>query len=177
MKRINTAELEVVCQSDIEPVVFRRFIAGYICENVDKAPYKYTTEIGEMYPNYGHWFKEKVVPELLSGEKNRELMLLLASEGIVAGFAILKKTKEEKKICTFRISEGWRNGGAGKKLMEECIRFLDNEKPLITVSDKCKVSFENLFNQFGFEETQRLKDLYVVGSTEYVFNGELKIEK
>ena len=34
---------------------------------------------------------------------------------VVAGFAILKKTTIERKICTFRISNGYRGIGYGDK--------------------------------------------------------------
>lgn len=165
--------VQVVRQSQIKPDVLQRFIAGYIRENADREPYRYTDELGQIYPNFKDWFRNKVEPGLHS---NRELILLMDGEqASVVGFAILKKTLEEKKICTFRISDGWRNSGAGNMLMRECFDYLETEKPLITVSDKCKKSFEKIFSQFGFKQMQAIPDLYVAGSTEYVFNGKIKV--
>ena len=60
--------------------------------------------------------------------------------------------------------------------MRACFKYLGTDKPLITVSDKCKGSFEKIFRQFDFEQTQVVSDLYVPGSKEYVFNGYLDTE-
>ena len=178
MENIKVEELEIVYRSDIQPKVLQAFIDGYICEHANKTPYRYTKELGEVYPGFETWFKAKVEPGLKSDVPDRELILLMAPEdGVVAGFAILKRTAKEKKICTFRISEGWRSEGAGQRLMRACFGYLGTDKPLITVSDKCKDSFEKIFRQFDFRQTQVIPDLYVSGSREYVFNGYLDTEK
>lgn len=172
-----TEGLQVVRQSDIRPEILQDFFAGYIYENANKAPYKYTEELEQLYPDFENWFLTRVKPGLRAAIPERELILLMdPDKGAVAGFAILKKTNEESKICTFRISEGWRNDGAGRKLMRACFEYLGTDKPLITVSEKCKSSFEKIFEQFDFVQTQELRDLYVVGSKEYVYNGYLNIK-
>lgn len=169
-----TEELQVVRQSDIRPEILQDFFAGYIYENANKDPYKYTEELEQLYPDFENWFMTKVRPGLHAEVPERELILLMDPDGgAVAGFAILKKTDEESKICTFRISEGWRNDGAGQKLMKACLEYLGTDKPLITVSEKCKSSFDNIFKQFDFVQTQELDGLYVLGSKEYVYNGYL----
>lgn len=169
-----TERLQVVFRSDIKPEVMKAFIDGYICENADNKPYKYTDDLEKMYPDFEKWFKNKVQAGFYSKIPERELVLLMVPDsGIVAGFAILKKTKNEKKICTFRISEGWRNEGAGQKLMEACFQYLGTRKPLITISDKCKKSFKSIIQRFDFELIDEQKSLYVEGVTEYIYNGKL----
>jgi ribosomal protein S18 acetylase RimI-like enzyme len=174
MAKKTIEQLQVVRQSDIQPEILQNFFTGYIYENANKDPYKYTDELEQLYPDFKKWFITKVKPGLCGKIPERELILLIAPDsGSIAGFAILKKTGKESKICTFRISEGWRNGGAGQKLMKACLKYLDTDKPLITVSEKCKGSFEKIFKQFNFVQTQEICDLYVTGSKEYVYNGYL----
>lgn len=172
-------EFQVVRQSEIRPEIMQSFISGYIREHANRNPYNYSDEMEQLYPDFEKWFRNKVEPNLSSVKASRELLLLMApnspeTEQIVAGFAILKKTVEEKKICTFRISNGWRKKGAGRILMNACFKHLGTTKPLFTVSDKCKASFESLIKEYNFQLTEQLENYYANGSVEFVYNGVLK---
>lgn len=178
MGRAISREPVVLHRSEIQPEILQKFFDGYICEHGDRDPYNFARGLEAVYPDFKAWFRSRVEPEFGSRQPARELLLLMASnqyeEKEIAGFAILKRTSVEKKICTFRISDGWRNQGYGERLMQECFKCLGTEQPLITISDKYMDEFRKLIDKYGFRQVQALQDYYLKGSIEYVFNGSLK---
>lgn len=132
--------------------------------------------IGKDYPNILEWYNKKVLPGLETGE--REIILackiyICKNDEIpieVLGYVILKKTPTEKKICTFRVEEKYQRLGIGKKLMEASFEFLETRKPMITITEDNVKSFEPLLKRYNFKLVEKIKDLYVKGKTEYIYN-------
>lgn len=165
--------------SQIEPEVLRRFLINEVGEKAKDKLYNYLKDLGESYPRFDDWFYNVVIPEVELKNQEREIIIVVSElEGskkvVLTGIAILKKNKLEKKICTFRIHEDYRNHGIGTELFEECFKYLGTRKPIITISQDRKEIFEKHIENYEFEERQMLKDYYKQGSIEYVYNGFLK---
>lgn len=169
--------------SEIEPEVLRSFIINEVGDKAQDKLYNYLRDLTDSYPQFKHWFYNIVIPgiELKNGE--REIIIVLSeieNEGItrtiLTGIAILKRTDKEKKICTFRVHEKYRNQGIGTVLFEKCFEYLGTKKPIISISIDRKEMFDSHIESFNFNETQILKDYYKQGSVEYVYNGYLTDE-
>ncbi|OMD62440.1 GNAT family N-acetyltransferase [Paenibacillus odorifer] len=167
--------------SEIEPEVLRYFMINEVGERAKDKLYNYLRDLTESYPDFENWFYNVVIPEVELKDGKREIIIVLSeieghSQVLLSGLAILKKTKNEKKICTFRIHEDFRNQGIGSELFEKCFEFLETRKPIITISHFRKKMFDNHISNYNFIETQVLKDYYKQDSIEYVYNGFL-VEK
>lgn len=140
-----------------------------------ESPYDYFQEMELVYPCFRKWFYERVSFELGFG---RELLVLAKSahspclEGSL-GFAVLKKTDDERKICLFHISSRERFKGYGRKLFQACLDYLETDTPLMTVSEGRKEEFHGLLDHYQFQLTQELCGYYVENRMEYVFNNYL----
>ena len=177
--RVTSNEPTVVSRSQIQPELLKRFFDGFIREHGGRDPYNFANGLESVYPDFKAWFRNRVESEFVAGKGSRELLMLMVpgqseADKVIAGFAVLKSTSTEKKICTFRISDGWRGLGYSDILMQECFNKLGTKKPLITISDLCMPDFYKIIEKYEFKQTQALPDYYVNGRTEYVFNGKLK---
>jgi GNAT superfamily N-acetyltransferase len=165
--------------SQTEPEVLRRFLINEVGEKAKEKLYNYLKDLADSYPKFDEWFYDTVIPELELENGEREIIIVLSeledfNQVLLTGIAILKNKKAEKKICTFRIHEDYRGQGIGTQLFEECFKYLDTRRPIITMSHDRKDMFKKHIKSFNFKETQILKDYYKKGSIEYVYNGTLK---
>jgi hypothetical protein len=140
-----------------------------------ESPYDYFQEMELVYPCFRKWFYERVSFELGFG---RELLVLTKSAYSPCledslGFAVLKKTDDERKICLFHISSKERFKGYGRQLFQACLDYLETDTPLMTVSEGRKEEFYGLLNHYQFQLTQELCGYYVENRMEYVFNDYL----
>lgn len=178
MKLINTEFLKV---SKVQPDTLKAYLIQEVGLKSQDILYNYLKDLNDSYPDFKEWFYDKVLKGILVENNKREIIIALSKlenenvekKYIITGIAILKKTNDEKKICTFRIHEDYRNLGIGKSLFEECFEYLETNKPIITISGDRKEMFEPLIKQFEFTLEQELKDYYKKGSVEYVYNGTL----
>ncbi|TYA14695.1 GNAT family N-acetyltransferase [Paenibacillus faecis] len=164
--------------STIQPEILRKFLFDEIGERSKDKLYNHLKELEHCYPKFDHWFYNVVIPEVELRDGKREIIIALTQmldtkKTYLTGIAILKKTKDEKKICTFRIHENYRNMGIGTALFEQCFLYLETRKPLITVSSDRLEMFRNHIDHFDFRIYQSLDNFYKQGSTEYVYNGYL----
>lgn len=141
-------------------------------------------DLKQTYPDIESWYMNTVISDMKKYPGKRAIIVSISKNNIsnlkyeISGIAILKKTKEEKKICTFRIDKKYQNNGIGKLLFEECFKFLETDKPLFTVPREKKEVFQKYIEKFNFEPSQSLSNYYAAGSAEYVYNGCLpKINK
>lgn len=104
-------------------------------------------ELYQYYPNFSNWF-EKVKKELINNS-GREIIYILKNQELVC-FAILKKTNNEKKICTLIVKDNYRNQGFGLKLMKNSIDYLKNDI-ILSVNQNCINDFEKLLKNFNFK--------------------------
>ena len=169
----------IVSHSEISPRIVQLFFEGYIFEGLDLLPYNYFNNMVASYPYFKDWFYGKIRPELGNSNSGRKLLLVFKSDKNIQvqnlmGFAILKKTCREKKICSFWIAPRERSRGYAMELLQACLNYLDTKKPLMTIPSKIKEDFHGILDYYQFNLTQELSSYYTEGEVEYVFNGYLK---
>ena len=165
--------------SEIPSNLIKVFLEGYIFECSDMPPYDFFSGMEDTYPHFKKWFFEKIKPELGKLNSRRELLAVLKNDDQICienfvGFAILKKTSKEKKICSFRIAPKERSKGYGNHLMQACFDYLHTSQPLITIPGKVKDDFRRILDRYQFRLKQERFNYYTEGEVEYVFNGYLK---
>lgn len=67
-------------------------------------------KVKDDYPDYRNWYQTIQIPGIYNGTRN--IIIAHIKERIV-GFISLKKTSEEKKICTFYVEKNFRRNKIG----------------------------------------------------------------
>lgn len=123
------------------------------------------------YPQFSKWYWS-LYTDMGTLKKTREILICLDDTTIV-GVAILKKTSDEKKVCTLRIANKYQKMGLGQIMLEKSFEILNTEKPLITIHISKHYNFNKLFNRYGFTIEQELSGCYGVFKSELSYNGIL----
>lgn len=123
--------------------------------------------LSEDYPEIGAWFTTKVVPGLRTGTR---LLLPVERDGHLVGLGIAKNEPEERKICTVRIAPNFAGRGMGVRLFDGLLRWLNDDRPHLTVSTSKLPQFERIFEYYKFDLTSMRNGLYVPRVTECCFN-------
>lgn len=118
------------------------------------------------YPHFEEWLEHVFV---MTRTYERTIVICEYDKRIV-GLAILKDTSDEKKICTIRVAEEYRRQGIGTYLINEARKILQEDYPLVTVSDEHIGVFRKFLNRFGFKQESQVKSVYQYGHDEYYFN-------
>lgn len=142
-------------------------------ENFEKLAdqvYYLTDHLSSDYPKHYDWFFHKHLPFVGNGERE---VLFVRNHGNICGIALLKKTEEEKKICTFYVAEHGRNIGIGRILMKEAIDYLGTETPMITMRAEKVPYFLHFMFKYNWKISEIRDDYYIKGNDEVVFNGKL----
>ncbi|MGP1608844.1 MAG: GNAT family N-acetyltransferase [Clostridium sp.] len=132
--------------------------------------YIFTSHLEKDYPEYFKWFFTKMIPGIFKCERE---IINLYIDNTLAGTIFLKNSDEEKKICTFYMSEDARKKGVATLLLERAFEFLGTTKPLITIADYKIEQFEKIIKKYNWQKTQTIKGKYNSHSKEIVFNGTL----
>lgn len=132
--------------------------------------YNLTSELEMDYPNHYYWFYEKFCKEL--DGKKRDIVFCLNND-VPIGVVFLKKSIEEKKICTIYVHKTYRNLGIGTQLLLKSFSFLNTTKPLITMPEYKVKEFDNIIKKYHWKKTERIESCYSE-KDEIVFNGILK---
>lgn len=130
-------------------------------------------EVKTDYPDYKQWYTTIQVPGLYDGTRN---IIIAHIKDKIVGFVSLKKTKEEKKICTFYVEKRFQKNKIGTILVERAIAYLEEEKPLITIPLDKLHEFARIGRRLGWQITDIKENLYRVGSPEVIVNGNLAQE-
>lgn len=133
--------------------------------------YKLTDYNHKQYPGYLQWFYGKSIPRVFN--KTGDMLFYLDGYQIV-GLSILKKDSDEKKICTFMISEDYRKKGYSKLLLEESFKLLGTEKPVITIPEFRIPEFQSIIDAYDWKQTGKIGNYF---SPEYEFNSCSRILK
>ena len=137
-----------------------------ICSQI----YYVTDHLSLDYPKHKNWYFNK---HLKGIGKDREV-IYITNHNNICGVAFLKKSLEEKKICTFYVTEHSRNMGIGGKLLQECFKYLETQTPLISMP-KYKVHyFIYYMYKYQWRITEILPTFYNNENDEVVFNGHLQ---
>jgi ribosomal protein S18 acetylase RimI-like enzyme len=125
----------------------------------------------DYYPFFYSWLKQKCRPGLMSGERS----IVIAARGSrIAGFAILKNTYCERKICTFFVDKNYRRNGIGNMLMSECVSAF-SDKPIITVTESLVDHYSQLLTKFEFGRPFVLFSAYKKNVAEYMYGLSNKV--
>lgn len=171
---------EYIKVSEIRPEILRKHICSEVGEKATDVLYNYLKlDLTLNYPNFKEWYYNTVIPELNKEDGEREIIIALSEmyesfSTEITGIAILKRREHEKKICTIRIHENYRNLGIGTQLFKECFKYLGTEKPIITISEDREELFKKHIEKFGFKKVSVIKDLYRNGISEIIYNGDFK---
>jgi len=142
-------------------------------DNIIKEIFSFLVELDCDYPNFRVWLS-KVFRQIGTGK--RILLVVYDEIDNIAGIAILKKCNYEKKICTLRVRTDMKNKGIGSLLIRKSIEELNENKPLITVSEHHIQEFRSLFKKFKFTRSETIKSLYKDGVKEFIYNKPFRRE-
>ncbi len=164
--------------SETQPEHIRKLMISLVGEKSKEKLYNNLKDLEEIYPDFENWFYSKVIPELELKNGQREIIVVISEDkntkkSVLSGIAILKKTIDQKKICTFRVHKDYRNQGIGTLLFKACFEYLETEMPVISISEKILDEFESHIKKFHFELTTIHDSYYKNGIKEYVYNGSL----
>lgn len=137
-------------------------------------------DLENSYPNFYKWYHEIVLPDIRKGKNGRRMYFAVSDvfeknyiSKQLTGLVILKRTPEEKKICTIRVFSRYQGQGIGQSLLEKSFEYLKTNKPLITISDKNREYFSGLIEKYQWSLKQILPNYYQPDAIEYVYNGKL----
>lgn len=142
---------------------------GAVEEQAITAVYEFLSGLCGEYSNFREWYYKKVVSGLAS--KERLIYAVMDNETIAA--VLILKDADEKKICTLRVAENYRNQGIATALLKVAFKELQCARPIITVSSYHIDEFKSLLEKNGFVLYKEYMDYYKQGIVEYAFNGPL----
>lgn len=120
------------------------------------------------YPFFEEWLEHVFV---MTSTDERSIIICESDEGIdIYGVCIIKKNKNEKKICTLRVAKEMQRQGIGTHMVSMAIVLLDDEYPLITVPEKHIEPFKRFLSFFNFKIRNKVKSVYNEDTYEYYFN-------
>ena len=133
--------------------------------------YLLTEHLNKNYPDYKNWFYIKQIKGCL--ELNRNIIIIRNKEGKIIGISSLKKTDNEKKICTLFVLESYRNKIIKTLLLKESFKYLETDAPLITISEDNLNFFKKTIDEYQWQLTEVVEGIYRKNKKEYCFNGRL----
>ncbi|ABS65816.1 GCN5-related N-acetyltransferase [Xanthobacter versatilis] len=119
------------------------------------------------YPDIMNWYRRRVVPGLHNGTRH---IIRAERDGRLVGLGIAKNELGERKICTVRVSPTHHGRGIGVRLFDGLLRWLDVDKPHLTVSKDKLPQFERIFEYYGFEMTSEKFGVYTPYMSELGYN-------
>ena len=127
-------------------------------------------QVKNDYPDYKNWYQTIQVPGIYDGTRN--IIIAHIGERIV-GFVSLKKTPEEKKICTFYVEKTFRRNQIGSLLATKAVEYLEEDKPLITIPMDKLHEFTKIAEKYGWEISDIKENLYRTTTPEVIVNGSI----
>lgn len=128
------------------------------------------TEHISVYPNILDWYDNTVVPSLTP--LGNGCIFVAMNKDDITGYIILKNTETEKKIRHIMVLPQYRRNHIGSRLILKAFEYLGTRTPKITVSEDNIDVLQPLLDKYKFELTDIIRDMYIKGKDEYVFNGE-----
>lgn len=123
--------------------------------------------LSDDYPSIDRWFALKVVPGLRRGTR---YLLPMERDGVLVGLGIAKNEEDERKICTVRVAPSYAGRGMGVRLFDGLLKWLDDDRPHLTVTQRKLPAFERIFDYYGFAVTSVHQGLYVPHAVELGYN-------
>lgn len=123
--------------------------------------------LSDDYPGIDCWFALKVIPGLRSGTR---YLLQMERDGVLVGIGIAKNEEDERKICTVRVAPSYAGRGMGVRLFDGLLKWLDDDRPHLTVTQGKLPAFERIFDYYGFAVTSAQQGRYVPHAVELGYN-------
>jgi ribosomal protein S18 acetylase RimI-like enzyme len=120
-------------------------------------------QVEAHYPNFRSWLDFTFARQLTDGNRKA---LIVKDKNEIVGVSLLKKTREENKICTFYVAPQHRGKGIGKMLMEESLSYLESEAH-ITVCEERWAEMRPFLEKYSFKLDIELPNFYRDDRTEY----------
>lgn len=130
--------------------------------------YMITDFIKKDYPNHKEWFFSKQLPETLYSDKRN--ILFVKDEDQIIGVANLKKDENIEKICSLYIKDEYQGKGIGSMLVEESMKWLNTEYPIITIVKGKYSIYKPLIEKYNWKLTRVINGYYKKGVEELFFN-------
>ena len=127
--------------------------------------YNNLSTLENEYPNFFNWYRNLFNKDYTL-KSDRKILYLPH----IAGVIILKKTKNERKICTLIVKEHYQKNGIAKELIKSGIEWFEDDKPLVTVSEYRSEQFKHLFKYFGFKLKDKI-NCYNSNIKEFFYNN------
>lgn len=124
------------------------------------------------YPDYKNWYLNTQIPGLYDNKRN---IIIAHIKNRIVGFVSLKKTKEEKKICTFYVEKSFRKNQIGTILVKKANEYLETDKPLITIPLNKLNEFTRIGEKYNWEISDIKENLYRLNNPEVIVNGNLEV--
>lgn len=125
--------------------------------------------ISNLYPDFHNWYWDKVVPGIIL---NDDKIIIAENKFEIIGVSIIKKADNEKKLRALRINDKYQKSGAGLYLMDQSLKELGVDKPLVSVAEEMINEYSRMFiNRYDFRMTHVYNGLYRKNNLEYEFNG------
>ncbi|MGF0524608.1 GNAT family N-acetyltransferase [Agrobacterium pusense] len=135
---------------------------------------QFISSMSEDYPDIQNWYLNKVVPGLRMG--TRFLFPVHRDEKLVA-VGIAKNDGFERKICTVRVAPHHAGRGLGLKVFDGLLKWLNDDRPGLTISATKLPAFERIFDWYDFKLTGVKHGLYVPGRQEIGYNDAIFTKK
>lgn len=120
------------------------------------------------YPDFQHWYVNRVVPGVVTGN---DILVLAKERGAVVGVALGKRGPDEIKLRCVRLLPQFQQTGAGIRLIDNMLEQLECETPHCTVAEELLHTYARAFvNRYGFSLSSVDKGRYRAGKLEYAFN-------
>jgi GNAT superfamily N-acetyltransferase len=126
------------------------------------------------YPGIDVWYRAKVVPGLRDGTRT---LLRIERDGNLVGLGIAKCEADERKICTVRVAPSHAGRGIGIRLFDGLLKWLNDDRPHLTVTHSKLPVFERIFDYYGFNMTSAAQGRYVPHACELGYNEPLHMEQ
>jgi hypothetical protein len=128
--------------------------------------------ISKYYPGFKNLYGDKVIPGVIV---NNDEIILAEQKNELVGVSIIKKFGE-KKLRALRIIPKYQQTGKGLYLIDESLKRLNEDKPIVSVSEEIINDFSRIFiNRYDFDISYVYNGLYRKGKLEYEFNGNKKL--
>lgn len=149
-------------------------VCSHPLSNREREALHFISSLSEDYPNIRSWYVNKVVPGLRT--RTRFLLPVHRDEKLVA-VGIAKNDGFERKICTVRVAPHHAGRGLGLRVFDALLKWLDDDRPGLTVSSTKLPAFERIFDWYGFRLTGVENGLYVPGRQEIGYNDAIFAKK
>lgn len=127
----------------------------------------FITGLDPFYPNISDWYHYQVVGRL---DDNESVLIHAYDGGRLVGVSIAKRGSQTKLRCV-RVTKDLEGIGLGIRLINHTLELLEQERPLITVSEELFHQYSRAFHHYyNFKLEQVAKGLYRKGKLEYVYN-------